>query len=363
MLSLAALLGLAAVYLARDWIQSQTKVATAPEERMNLTTVVIAKRPLSLGDEITREYVQEVPWPVAVVPQGSFRKIDELVKSGSEARVALRSIQTNEPVLKSKVSGFGGRATLSTLIDKDMRGVTVRVNDVLGVAGFIMPGDHVDVLLTRVRGKDDHITDVLIQDVKVMGIDQEASDDKDKPKVVRAVTLEVTPDQSQKLALASTVGTLSLTLRHSLSTGPIAHRTIRERDLVDDNLVRAAEPPKPKAPAKIVQKANPFTSVKVVRALKETTQEVVIEKPATSQHRLTAAPAPAPKPAVSAQSDKPKPNPKTAAPAEDPNLGVMSPKATGQPIPLWRGKDDKAVFAPSLTGDRKLSLNGPADGR
>ena len=362
MLGLAAVLGVAAVYLARGWLQSQTEKVVAKEERVDLTTVVVAKRPLSLGDEITREFVREVPWPAGVVPQGSFRKIDELVKSGSEARVALRSIQTNEPVLKSKVSGFGGKATMSTLIDKDMRGVTIRVNDVLGVAGFVMPGDHVDVLLTRKRNKDEHITDVLIQDVKVLGIDQDANDNKDAPKVVRAVTLEVSPDQGQKLALASAVGTLSLSLRQSMSTGAVAHRTIRERDLVDDNLIRSSEPsqpkpqPKPAAPAKIVRKASPFTSVNVVRALKATTQEVVIEHPTTHRRAASTPPTASNKPRASAKSDTSKPSVKESGSVEVPTGGkTHGPKATGQPIPLWRGKDDKAVFSPTA-GARNFSL-------
>lgn len=345
MLALAALLGLAAVYLARDWLENQTRQVAVPQNQLDLTTVVIAKRSLSLGDEITREHVQEVAWPVNVIPQGSFRKIDELVKSGSDARVALRSIQVNEPVLKSKISGFGGRATLSTLIEKDMRGATIRVNDVLGVGGFILPGDHVDVLLTRKVGKTEHITNVLIQNVKVLGVDQEASDDKDKPKVVRAVTLQVEPDQSQKLALASLVGTLSLSLRDALNTGPIVHRTIRERDLVDENIVRQPKSVKTVAPAKVARKPyNPYTSVKVVRGVTATTQQVVIEKPSSGRpatgapRSLTSRPAkPAPKAAVTGPKIMPAPR----APVEAaPNV---STKPVGKPIPLWRDNPGKTV--------------------
>ncbi|MPY75135.1 MAG: Flp pilus assembly protein CpaB [Alphaproteobacteria bacterium] len=362
MLGLAALLGLAAVYLARGWIESQTRKVAEPENKITLTTVVIAKRPLSLGDEITREFLTEAPWPASAVPEGSFRKMEELVKAGNEARVALRSIQVNEPILKHKVTGFGGRATLSTLIEKEMRGFTIRVNDVLGVGGFVTPGDHVDVLLTRKRGKDEHITDVLIQNVNVLGIDQEASDDKDKPRVVKAVTLEVTTDQGQKLALASTVGTLSLALRHSLNSGPIAHRTIRERDLVDENLVRPAEQPKPAAPAKVVQKANPYTSVKVVRGVTATTQEVVIETPGAVRRPAAAAPRQltpaAPSPAIT--KDTPKPEAKPAAPAKAPD--AVKPVVPGKPIPLWRDKDGKTVQGPAA-GEKAVSALSTGAGR
>ena len=364
MLGLAALLGVVAVYLARGWIDSQKRVAVS-EDKINLTTVVIAKRPLKLGDELTREFLQEVPWPANAVPQDSFRKMDELVRSGSEARVALRSIQVNEPILKSKITGFGGRATLSTLMDKDMRGFTIRVNDVIGVAGFIMPGDHVDVLLTRTRGKDDHITDVLMQNVKVLGIDQQASDDKDKPNVVKAVTLEVTTDQGQKLALASTVGALTLALRHSLNTGEIAHRTIRERDLVDDMLVRKTEPAKPAAAPAIV-KSNPYTSVKVVRGVTATTQEVVIESPGAARRSVATMPRKlepgAPDAARSA--DAPKPEKKPAARPEKPapdSPARATPSAPGQPVPLWRDKNDKTVQGAGA-GEKSVSALSPHTG-
>lgn len=364
MLALAAVLGLAAVYMARGWLESQTRKAAAPEDKINLTTVVIAKRPLKLGDELTREFLTEAPWPANAVPLDSFRKMDELVKSGGEARVALRSIQVNEPILKHKITGFGGRATLSTLIEKEMRGFTIRVNDVIGVAGFVMPGDHVDVLLTRKRDKDDHITDVLIQNVKVLGIDQQASDDKEKPSVAKAVTLEVTTDQGQKLALASTVGTLTLALRHSLNTGPIAHRTIRERDLVDDNLVRPSEQSKPAAPAKVVQKANPYTSVKVVRGVTATTQEVVIETPgavrrpaAAAPRRLTPA---APSPAIT--KDTPKPEAKPGGPAKAPDAATPTAPVPGKPIPLWRDKDGKTVQGPAA-GEKAVSALSTGAGR
>jgi pilus assembly protein CpaB len=366
MLGLAALLGVVAVYLAQGWIESQTKHVAAPEDKLNLTTVVIAKRPLKLGDEITREFLQEVPWPANAVPQDSFRKMDELVKAGSEARVALRSIQVNEPILKSKITGFGGRATLSTLIEKEMRGFTIRVNDVIGVAGFIMPGDHVDVLLTRTRSKDDPITDVLMQNVKVLGIDQQASDDKDKPSVVKAVTLEVTTDQGQKLALAGTVGALSLALRHSLNTGEIAHRTIRERDLVDDMLVRKTEPAKPAAPAPVARRANPYTSVKVVRGVTATTQEVVIESPGAAGRPVAAAPRKlvpgAPDAARSADAPKPekKPDVQPGKPAPD-SPAKATPSAPGQPIPLWRDKNDKTVQGPAV-GEKALSALSPRTG-
>ena len=287
MLVLSLCLGALAVYIARDWVQEQVTQASKVETKnVNLTTVVVAKRPLHFGDQIGGSVVEEVAWPAENVPPGSFRNLDELMGSG-ERRVVLKSIQLNEPILKTKISGFGGRATLSTIIDKQLRAITIRVNDVNGVAGFVLPGDHVDILLTRKpRGAKEQITDVLMQNVKVLGIDQDAAEDKDQPKVVRAVTMEVSTEQSQKLTLAQMVGQLALALRSSTNNDPTLHRRIRERDLVDDSLVKdravSAEVVKPVAkPAKKVVRVRPRntrTSVKVYRGVKPQVHEVTRER-------------------------------------------------------------------------------------
>ena len=126
----------------------------------------------------------------------------------------LTAIEANEPILSSKITGPGQRATLSAMIADGMRAVTIRVNDVEGVAGFVLPGDRVDVALTRQGDKSASTsTDVVLQNVKVLAIDQIADERADKPSIARAVTLEVDTNSAQKLALASPVGTLSLMLR------------------------------------------------------------------------------------------------------------------------------------------------------
>lgn len=282
MLGLAVVLGMVAVFLAQNWLQNQTRQAAVPDNQIKLTTVVIAKRPLKLGDGLAAEFLEEVSWPANNVPAGSFTKINDII-GGDAKRVALRSIKVNEPVLREKISGFGGRATLSALIEKEMRGVTIRVNDVLGVAGFVLPGDRVDILLTREIGekasKTNRITNVLMQNIKVLGIDQEASDDKDQPKVVRAVTLEVSTDEGQKLALASQVGTLSLALRHAQNSDPAQHRTIRVRDLVDNSLIATKKKTTKKISKVFRPRRSTTTSVKVMRGVKATTHEVAIERP------------------------------------------------------------------------------------
>ncbi len=191
---------------------------------------------MRFGAELADANLREIDWPANALPAGAFGSKAELIKSG-ERRVVLSAIEVNEPILKWKITGPGQRASLSSLIENGMKAITIRVNDVLGVAGFVLPGDRVDVALTRtesVEGQSDKnkhtFTDVLLQHVRVLGVDQIADDRSDKATVVKAVTLEVGTEDAQKLVLASTVGTLSLILRPagSNSTAQVGRITIRE---------------------------------------------------------------------------------------------------------------------------------------
>jgi pilus assembly protein CpaB len=233
--------------------------------------VVVARTTLFFGNRINAEQIREIAWPADSVPPGAFTSVQELLDAEKQ-RTVLRTIEANEPVLASKISGAGEKATLSAIISEEMRAVTIRVNDVIGVAGFIVPGDRVDVLLTREEGGDkNQITDILLQNVKVLGIDQLANDNQEKPVVVQAVTVEVSPEQSQKLTLASQVGSLTLSLRNVLDAEAELARTVGIRDLkvgeVND-AVADAKPEKPKA-AKVVRgkAVDPLASVKIFRAL------------------------------------------------------------------------------------------------
>ncbi|WP_448207808.1 Flp pilus assembly protein CpaB [Azospirillum sp. sgz302134] len=284
MLGLACVTGGTAVYLARGWIahQVQPQVVVLPAEPppAATTTVVVAKIPLKFGDELTRESLREIAWPADAAPEGSFKSMDELL--GGERRVALRDMGPNEVVLKARVSGYGGRATLSAVIADGMRAATIRVNDVLGVAGFVLPGDMVDVLFTRPENpapgtQSQPMTDVLLQGVKVLAVDQTADDQKEKPIPAKAVTLEVTPDDAQRLALAGQVGSLGLTLRQSGGVQTAAVDTIRIGNLVNRSApaaIAADAPLEPVGPQR--------TSVRIVRALEESVQDVPHDAQATT---------------------------------------------------------------------------------
>lgn len=264
MLAFALVLGLASVVMLRQWIGQQLLSNVKEQAKVETTTIVVARASLSFGNRIGREHIQEVAWPAHAIPPGSFAKVDELI-GGSEARVVLRPIEPNEPILAGKITGPGGRATLSTVVDPDMRAVTIRVNDVQGVAGFVLPGDRVDVLVTRPLGgdRDRPITDVLLQNIKVLGIDQDANERKDKPVVAKAATVEVTPDQAQKLTLAAQVGTLSLALRNHADMDPAPVRTIGLSDL-------STQGPAPKAGGA----PSDTASIRVLRGTTATEQKV-----------------------------------------------------------------------------------------
>jgi pilus assembly protein CpaB len=231
-LALALVLALGAVYVAKVYISgrdnSAATIAKAPTVQL-----VAAATSLKFGDRLAPQNLRLVEWPAGSVPQGTFAKIDDLV--GPQPRVALQAIEANELILTSKVTGPGQRASLSAVISYGMRAMTIRVNDVLGVAGFVLPGDRVDIMLTREVVANQPMTDVLLQNVKVLGIDQRSEQEKSTPDVVKAVTIEVTTEQAQKITLAATVGKLSLALRDvsNVELAPVKPVSIKDLGIAE----------------------------------------------------------------------------------------------------------------------------------
>jgi pilus assembly protein CpaB len=232
MIGFAVLFGLLAVFLAQTWINNaadrrmkslEAQHKAAPAAR----TIVVASKALRFGDELGSAALREMPWPEDALPAGTFGKIADLT---SGKRVVLLPIEPNEAILASKITGPGQRATLSAMLGDGMKAVTIRVNDVEGVAGFVLPGDHVDVLLTRQGEKNMAVTDVVVQDAPVLAVDQLADERTEKPSVVKAVTLEVDVVDGQKIALAATAGTLSLLLRKA---GELVDESTRRVTIAD----------------------------------------------------------------------------------------------------------------------------------
>lgn len=235
-LAFAIFAGGVATMMARSILTSQSAAPAGPA-----TKLVVAAKPLRFGAPLAADNVQEIEWGSAVIPEGSFPSIEAMSKEG--VRVTLAPFSRNEPIMAARVSGPGQKASLAALLEPGMRAVTVRVDDVKGVAGFIMPGDRVDVMLTRTEDRQS-FTDVLLQNVKVLAIDQVANERQESAKIAKAVTLEVTMQQGQKLVLASGAGVLSLILRQSDSPSGEAMRRVTIGDL---SQTEAAQPAKASA--------------------------------------------------------------------------------------------------------------------
>jgi pilus assembly protein CpaB len=234
MIAVAAVFGLLAVFVAQSWLNSQAEARLKSLEAQktkpaSTSTLVVAARALRFGNELTPEELRETPWPIEAFPQGGFKTIHEMLEGGK--RVVLTGIEPNEPVLASKITGQGQRATLSALIAPGHKAMTIRVNDVDGVAGFVLPGDRVDVMLSRQIDKGNATNDVVLKNAKVLAVDQLADERSYKPSVAKAVTLEVDIAGAQKLALASQIGTLALALSKAGDRDQASSRLITINDL------------------------------------------------------------------------------------------------------------------------------------
>jgi pilus assembly protein CpaB len=224
-LIVAIVLGGVAALLARNWLVTHAQSPSAG-------TIVVAAVPLGFGAELTAENLKEISWDAGAIPQGAFASKRDVLKEGR--RMALAMIAQNEPILRDKVTAPGQLATLSTILEPGKRAVTVRVDDVRGVAGFIQPGDRVDVVLIRTGAEsktDESYSDVILQSAKVLAIDQITGERTDRPTIAKAVTLEVSEEDAQKILLATNIGHLSLILRQPGEASGRPARRVTERDL------------------------------------------------------------------------------------------------------------------------------------
>jgi len=243
-LIVAIAMGGGAAYLARSWLQAQMNTSAVYQPASH---IVIAAESLPYGTAVTSDNVSEIPWFTNKLPEGAFASKDDLLAGGR--RTVLYPLKQGEPVLRSKVTGAGQRASLAAVLEEGKRAVTVRVDDVRGVAGFVLPGDFVDIVMIadEVSSRRQSYSDILLEHVKVLAIDQIASEAEEKPTVARAVTLEVTKEQAQKILVASNVGKLSLILSRPVESSRDPNRRIGERD-IGRIIPEPVKPPPPPAP-------------------------------------------------------------------------------------------------------------------
>lgn len=257
MIAISVIIGLAAVVLASNWVRQQGSLATSK--------VVVAAKDMDLGTRLAPEMLTTVEWPKGSMPQGAMTgeaALGALLKDPQtqEPRVLRVSVLKGEAILEPKLAPVGTKGGLSAVIGEGKRAITVRVNDVVGVAGFALPGNYVDVLVNtqdenaKNNDKDQTISKIVLERILVLAVAQEAGRDETKPKVVNAVTLEVSPDQAEKLDLARSIGTLSLVLRNQVDSAPVTTDGIYKRDLLNRTPEPASASQPQSAPKTVVKK-------------------------------------------------------------------------------------------------------------
>jgi pilus assembly protein CpaB len=261
LLMFALVMGGIAAYLANNWLKSHS---APPPVATEMSTIVVANVALPYGVPITVENAREIAWPADARPAGAFSHVTDLIKDGR--RLVLSPFVRDEPIVASKVTAPNAYASLSTVIEPGMRAVTVPVDDVRGVAGFISPGDYVDIALTRTESNAGPVSEVVLQHVKVLAIDQTANEHQDTPKVAKLVTLEVSQEQALKILLAVNVGRLSLILRQASEVAIAPQARVTASDLytgeVPPSEPRAAPAAPPPPPVSDLRKVTVVRSMR-----------------------------------------------------------------------------------------------------
>lgn len=258
-LLIAALAGLAAVAMASRWLLQKSSAMT--------TQIAVAAVDINLGQRLNPEFIKMVAWPSSSMPPGSFVDAAKL-----DGRVLRSSVLRGEPILAGKLTPIGTKGGLSAVIPDGRRAITVRVNDVIGVAGFALPGNYVDIIVNTQKDardpgtqRDQNISKIVLEKILVLAVAQEVGRDETKPKVVDAVTLEVSPEQAEKIDLARSIGTLSLVLRNQIDPKAIDTAGATKASLLQTP-VAVVPAPEPK-PVHIVRKVAARAPANCVRVL------------------------------------------------------------------------------------------------
>jgi len=266
MLLLAIGLGLATTYLVYRWMGQQAE-ASPKGEGLLLKSVVVAAVDLAPGTKLNMESLKVIKWPWDSVPKTAASDPNQLVN-----RVVLVPIAAGEPVLEPKLAAQGMEGGLTAIIRPGKRAMSVRVDEMIGVAGFVAPGTYVDVLVTveeKENRKLDATAKTILQNVKVLTSGQKVVQEKDKPVLVNVVTVEVTPEEAEKLALAANRGKIQLSLRNQTDKEAITTRGISTPQLTA--LPRPIRPASPTIKAPIYEPEKVI--VEVIRGDKRTKQE------------------------------------------------------------------------------------------
>ncbi len=242
-MAVSLVMGLGAAWAASSWVRQQLMGNAGADEPDNM--IVVANLDIAYGDRVEVRHLKRVALPREITPAGAFTDPEKVV-----GQVATQGIVVGEIILAQRLAEHMEGSTLAALVGQNMRAISVRVDDVVGVAGFLLPGNRVDILATRKDINRRVITETILQNIKVLAVDQTARTETNDPVIVRSVTLEMTPAQAETLVKARGEGTVQLTLRNPLQ----------------QELVVKAPPPAPKKVAKARPKPKPTTSnITVIR--------------------------------------------------------------------------------------------------
>lgn len=210
---LSLLMAVGAAFVANKWIDA--RVMPAQDNTLNSASVVAAAMSIPFATKVEERHLKLVEMPEGLTPDGFFKSIDEVI-----GKVSTTNISRGEILVTERFRTHTTGSTLAALVNPNMRAVTVRVDDVIGVAGFLLPGNTVDILASRRNGQNRAITETILKNIKVLAVDQTAAAESNEPVIVRAVTLEMLPRQAEILFQARTEGKIQLTLRNPLEAEP-----------------------------------------------------------------------------------------------------------------------------------------------
>lgn len=275
-LLISIVVGAVAVMVAAQWVARQASIAT--------TKVVVAARDLEVGTRLRADMLQLVDWPAGASLKEPFSASEKIYE-----RVINTQVLRGEPIVAAKLAPPGEKGGLSAVLGQGNRAITVKVNEIVGVAGFALPGNYVDVMVNTSDDANRPVSKIVLERILVLAVAQEVATGETKPRVVNAVTLEVTPSQAEQIDLARSIGSLSLVLRSQSDKASIATTGARKNDLLKQSPVavgkrpeeqKAGAAPKPvaKSGASTVRRAavapapETVETVEVIRGLKRSTE-------------------------------------------------------------------------------------------
>lgn len=206
---LSLLMAIGAAFVANEWVVARVMPDKTADDSSR--HVVAAAMSIPFATKVEERHLKLVEMPEGLTPEGFFESVEDVV-----GRVSTTKIARGEILVAERFRAHTAGSTLAALVSEKMRAVTVRVDDVVGVAGFLLPGNTVDVLASRKQTNKRAVTETILKNIKVLAVDQTASAEDNEPVIVRAVTLEMLPEQAEELFRARTEGTIQLTLRNPL---------------------------------------------------------------------------------------------------------------------------------------------------